>query len=78
MYLIQRDGYEGCSGVEQKKRRSEVSVEKEIQTETIVTGDIYGVYHWVEVDLQLRKLDEVDGHRRHVHSLRMTWIHTVG
>ena len=41
-------------------------------------GDIQGVYHRVEVKLQLKKLKEEDGCRRHVHGLRMMQIHTVG
>ena len=42
------------------------------------TGDIHIVYHRVNVELQIRKLDEEDGRCRLVHSLRMTRIHTVG
>ena len=43
-----------------------------------ITSDINGVYHRVDVELQIRELNEENARRRLLHGLRMARIHTVG
>ena len=51
------NGYKRCSGVEQgmRKRNSKISVEKEVQTKIVGSGDIHGVYHQIKVECNLGK-----------------------
>ena len=56
-----------------KKEERQNLCGKKRQTKAGGSSDICRVYHRIKVEIQLRKLDEKDGHRCLVYSLRMMW-----